>query len=211
MRFVLLLFLLATALLGTGCVRVSQAPQETQRVDPSEAQQVPKEDLILSGRPAPVVRHTPIAGDWKIVIPSIKVEAPIVAVGLEPDGSMGAPDTPEVVGWYKHGAAPGERGNVLMDGHVDWTNRQTGVPFTGVFWDLNTLDPGDQLKITDGSREFVYEVIDKKRFKATDPEGVSVLQPTQEPRITLITCGGNFNRATHTYDTREIIIGRLVT
>lgn len=124
---------------------------------------------------------------------------------------MGSPDGPYDVGWYKYGPAPGEKGNVLLDGHVDWTNRQTGVPFSAVFWDLKTLKPGAKVSITDGDREFVYKVTEYRRYRWDDPEGVSVLQPTEDARITMITCGGQFDRTTRNYSMREVVIATLVS
>ena len=178
---------------------------------PADAAPVPQEDLVLSGRPAETVRHTPLVGEWRISIPAIGVDAPIVALGLEPDGAMAAPDGPFEVGWYQHGPAPGEPGNVLMDGHVDWSDRQTGKPFTAVFWSLRNLGGGARVIISDGSREWTYEVTERQRYRFDDPAGVSVLQPTDDARLTMITCGGTFNRETRNYDVREIVIARLVS
>ena len=207
------LLVLAFLLAAWACAAPrAAAPETVQSDEPSvqsggERRPAPED---LSGRPAETIRHTPLGGDWRVAIPAIGVDASIVAVGLEPDGSMGAPDEPDVVGWYRHGPAPGERGNVLLDGHVDWTNRQTGVPFFGVFWYLKNLNPGARVIVSDGAQEWVYEVTEKKRYRYDDPAGISVLQPADDSRLTMITCGGNFNRATRTYDTREIVIARLV-
>ena len=208
------IFLLLLVTLIAGCSRLpGQSEPAAQPADPSASKELPPSDVLLSGRPAePVPRVTPLAGNWRLQIPDIKVDAEIVAVGLDPDGAMGSPEAPDVVGWYRYGPAPGEKGNALLDGHVDWTNQQTGVPFTGVFWDLSKLDHGDKVKVRDGDREFVYEVIDKKRYQFDDPAGVSLLQNTPgEARLTLITCGGTFNRATRSYDAREIVIARLAS
>lgn len=131
-------------------------------------------------------------------------------VGLDPDGAMAAPETPDVVGWYSFGPLPGQQGNVLLDGHVDWTNRQTGIPFGAVFWNLSKLPTGSLITITDGADQYVYSVTEKLRFHWEDPEGASVLQPTSDTRITLITCGGAFDRATRNYSMRDVVIAYLV-
>lgn len=201
------LLLLLTLLVA--CTSPAQVHQPVPEQPP--AAEVPKEDMVLSGRPATAVRRTPAMGEWRISIPAIGVDAGLVSVGLDPDGAMGSPDGPYEVGWYKYGPSPGENGNALLDGHVDWTNRQTGVPFGAVFWDLKVLKPGARVNITDGEREFVYQVTEYRRYRWDDPEGVSVLQPTQDSRITMITCGGQFDRSTRNYSMREVVIATLVS
>lgn len=205
----LLLVLIPVLSLACGAPPRFQVPWASEQA-PS-AEEVPQEDLVLSGRPATAIRRTPAMGDWRIAIPAIGIDATIVSVGLDPDGAMGSPDGPHDVGWYKYGPVPGEKGNVLLDGHVDWTNRQTGVAFGAVFWDLKTLKPGTKVTITDGEQEFVYQVTEYRRYRWDDPEGVSVLQPTQDPRITMITCGGQFDRASRNYSMREVVIAELVS
>lgn len=147
---------------------------------------------------------------WSIQIPQIGVEAAVVPVGLDPDGAMAAPEGPDVVGWYRDGPGPGEWGNVLLDGHVDWTNRETGRAYGAVFWNLTRLSLGDQIMLWDGDQQYVYAVTEKLRFHWEDPEGASVLQPTEDTRITLITCGGVFDRATRNYSMRDVVIAHLV-
>ena len=180
-------------------------PQETTASPGSSAQ--PRSNAIASPGSA---GSAPLPG-WRIIIPQIGVDTSIVSVGLEPDGAMGAPETPDVVGWYRHGPSPGRQGNVLLDGHVDWTDRTTGIPRTGVFWGLAKLPVGSEIIIVDDTGEYVYQVAEKLRFSWDDPQGASVLQPTADARATLITCGGAFDRATRSYALREVVIARLVS
>lgn len=153
---------------------------------------------------------TVTSGAWRLIAPDIGLDAPIVGTGLEPDGAMAAPTDPDVVGWYYYGAAPGGLGNALMGGHVDWTDRATGRPRGAVFWRLRQLNPGSRVIFTDGVQEYVYEVTEKRRYRWDDPAGVEVLQPTADSRLTLITCGGTFDRASRTYDMRDVVIAHRV-
>ncbi len=169
----------------------------------------PPEPAPATAPAAPVSgARSPEQEGWRISIPAIGVDAAMVTIGLEADGSMGAPATPDVAGWYLYGPAPGEPGNVLVDGHVDWTNPNTGIPFTGVFWGLRQLTSGDRVIINDGARDHAYHVVEKRTYRADDPAGVEVLQPTDDSRLTLITCGGIFDRATHSYLSREVVIAQ---
>jgi len=144
-----------------------------------------------------------------IQIPAIGVNASIVPLGLDAEGAMAAPEGPFEVGWFYPGARPGERGNVLLDGHVDWTNRQTGVPFGAVFWSLRELGRGDAVHINAGGASYTYIVERTVSVPWNDPSGVSYLQPTDTPTVTIVTCGGVFDRAAHNYSHRIIVVARL--
>lgn len=188
-----------------GTADAQQVPQSTAASPGSGAQ--PRSNTTAASGAA---GSAPLPG-WRIIIPQIGVDTSIVSVGLEPDGAMGAPETPDVVGWYRYGPSPGQQGNVLLDGHVDWTDRGTGIPRVGVFWDLAKLPMGSEIIIADGAREYVYQVAEKLRFSWDDPDGASVLQSTADTRATLITCGGAFDRVTRSYALRDVIIARLVS
>lgn len=150
------------------------------------------------------------AGTWRIIVPSIGLEALVIGTGLEPDGTMEAPAGPDEIGWFRDGGAPGSSGNALLGGHVDWTDRVTGQPRGAVFFRLRQLQAGSTVVFTDGAQEFVYEVSEKRRYRWDDPDSVEVLQPTTDSRLTLITCGGTFNRATRSYDMRDVIIAHRI-
>src|SRR5262249_16151333 len=87
-------------------------------------------------------------GPWgvppvKLSMPSLGVEAPIVPVGLEHDGSMAAPCAPDTVAWYERGPGMGVTGNVVLAGHINWAGR------TPAFGFLDQLDHGDPILIID--------------------------------------------------------------
>ncbi len=124
---------------------------------------------------------------------------------------MAAPPDPDVLGWYRYGGQPGGAGNALIGGHVDWTDRTTGIPRGAAFFRLRQLNPGNRITFTNGATEVVYQVAEKYRFRDNDPGAVRVLQPTTDSRLTLITCGGAFDRTTRSYDQRDVIIALRVT
>ena len=63
---------------------------------------------------------------------------------------------------------------------------------------------------TDGTAQAVYQVAEHRRYRFDDPAGVDVLQPTDDSRLTLITCGGTFDRASRSYDQRDVVIALRV-
>ena len=95
--------------------------------------------------------------DWELIVPSAQIRAAIAKVGVTPRNLLGAPDNPEIIGWWEDGPAPGEAGNVLMDGHRDYRDIFENVGF-GVCWLLTETRPGDLIIVRDISdgRAYVY-------------------------------------------------------
>ncbi len=123
----------------------------------------------------------------RLVIPAIGIDYPIVA-------GDGWEELKRGVGHHPGSANPGERGNMVLSGHND--------VFGEVFKDLEALKSGDQVQVFAGGRLFKYEVR-AKRIVA--PNDLSVLQPTREAVVTLITCYP-YRVDTH----RLVVIAQLV-
>ena len=140
----------------------------------------------------------------RVTIPAIGVDAPLVPVGLTPDGWIGTPpeDTPDVAGWYEGGVAPGAVGTSVIVGHVD--DREGPA----VFWGLGSLAPGHGVEVAreDGrtARFTVYDiaVYDKDAVPA------HVYRDTGQPELRLITCGGSYDEAGG-YSANVVVFARL--
>jgi LPXTG-site transpeptidase (sortase) family protein len=155
--------------------------------------------------PTPVVRGVPV----QLEIPKIGVTAPIVSVGTVPGtGELDAPADPKVVGWFLGGPKPGEPGNALLTGHLDY---RTGD--LGVFWKLKELQAGDPIYVkTDQERlEFATEtttVYDRDKAPVDRILGFQIGRV-----ITIITCEGQFIRNSNgpggDYTQRRIVRARL--
>lgn len=136
----------------------------------------------------PAAPRLPEAG-YRMVIDKIGVDAPVDVYGLDenavPEVPTG-PDAAEVVAWYNFSARPGTGSNAVFAGHVTWNGR-------AVFYDLQTLQPGDFVRLvgTDGT-ELTYVVSESFAVDPNDPDSLQVMQPTASDVITLITCGGTF-------------------
>ncbi|MCB0193856.1 MAG: class D sortase [Anaerolineae bacterium] len=106
----------------------------------------------------------------RIVIPKIKIDAPIV------DG-VGWDDLKKGVGHLPGSANPGERGNMYLAAHNDI--------YGEIFRYLEDLAVGDEYFIYSGDERFRYVVTERRII---DPSDVSVMLPTTEPVSTLQTC-----------------------
>lgn len=130
----------------------------------------------------------------RVLIRSIGVDADVIDLGLNPDGTLEVPKDFAQTGWYTGRSVPGNVGPSVVVGHVD--------SFTGpaVFYELEDLKEGDLIEIfrSDGRvaafRVTRSELIDKDEFPTEDVYG-----STDDPTLRLITCGGGFDRSARSY------------
>ena len=141
----------------------------------------------------------------RIAIPAIGVEAPVVAVGLEGDGTMQVPGV-DLAGWDELGPRPGERGPAVIVGHVD---SRSGP---AVFYALNQLHPGDRIVVgQDGTPASVFAVQRLERQpKGALPVG-RIWNRTSAPVLRLITCDGSFDHSTGHYRDNLIVYAALAS
>jgi LPXTG-site transpeptidase (sortase) family protein len=142
----------------------------------------------------------------RLVIPGIGVDAPIVELGLLPDRTMESPDGPVEVAWYTFSARPGQIGNVVMSGHLDYIDYGAAV-----FWRLNELRPGDELQLVLEDETLVKYVVESvnEYDEATAPVQ-DIVGPTSNEAITLITCSGSFDPSNLHYNRRLVVRGARV-
>ena len=147
---------------------------------------------------------------WELLLPSARIRASLVAVGLTYSRALGAPDNPHVIGWWEGGPAPGEAGNVLLAGHRDFTDNDGNIGI-GVCWLLPNTQPGDFLIFRDNeAREHhVYTVTEAVAVLWNDPSGVEYLRRSETAIATLVTCEGSFDDDSNNYSHRRIIVAEL--
>lgn len=149
----------------------------------------------------PVDGGTPAAGISRLVIPSIGVDAPVVVMGLDENQVMEDPTTPEAVAWYDFTSRPGETGNAVFSGHLDFA----GVG-PAVFWRLRDVQEGDDVDVVmDSGTVYRYRVVSKVLYREATAPVAEIIGPTPVETVTLITCGGEFNYSTGRYDDRLIV------
>lgn len=139
----------------------------------------PPPGIILGVPPAP--RES----NYRMVIDKIGVNAGVYTYGLDDAAVPEVPLNGYDIAWYNFSAPPGTGSNAVFAGHVTWNGR-------AVFWYLDTLVPGDQVRLiaNDGS-ELIYTVAEAFLIDPDAPDAVSVMFGTPEDLITIITCGGD--------------------
>ena len=137
-------------------------------------------------------------------IPKLHINTNIYALGKTKEGAIDAPKTAWGVGWYKDGTLPGTgSGAALIDGHV---NDAFNTP--GVFYELSSLLPGDDITIIRGDdSELHYKVVKvgEEPLRSIDMNKVLSSVETGKEGLNLITCGGTYNKKASTYTNRVIV------
>jgi|SRR5579859_1312931 len=103
----------------------------------------------------------------RVSIPKISLDAIVVEGASRKQLSIGP-------GHMIETAMPGETGNAVITGHRDTFFRH-----------IYELTKGDEIIVRRNGQVFKYHVTGKKIVK---PEDVSVLKPTEDAQLTLITC-----------------------
>jgi LPXTG-site transpeptidase (sortase) family protein len=182
-------------------------PLRSQAADPSPlpitatseppAERVPPTIPVWSGSPVLLEEdRVPMA----LRIPSIGVDAPIVATGVDPSGQMAIPDNVQDVAWYKFGSIPGDAGSAVLAAHVDLAGQGKGV-----FFDLHELEQGDlvQIGFSDGTVGW-FVVRARTTYRKQELPLDTVFARSGTPVLTLVTCGGAFSHSTHRYDSNVV-------
>lgn len=133
----------------------------------------------------------------RIVIPAIGVDARIENVPIT-NGAMGVPQDVWAVGWYNQLAKPGDGGNVVMAGHVDWW----GVGPV-VFYSLSSITEGATVYVTNADGSGATYVVSSIRTVPWDYPAREIIDRTGTQSLTLITCAGVFNGTQ--YESRLIV------
>ena len=81
-------------------------------------------------------------------------------------------------------AMPCEHGNIALTGHSSYFPWAQGR-FKDVFALLHEIQMGDKILLYHKQTKYIYEVSDIKIVK---PDDINVLDPTEDDRLTLITC-----------------------
>ncbi len=136
----------------------------------------------------------------RLLIPAIGVDSAIVTIGTDDDGALQPPGSPDVVGWFAAGPAPGDTGPALLAAHVD---SRVGP---GVFFRLRDLRPGDRLTVVraDGSSVAFLVTGRQETAKSSFPTDL-VYAPTPGPELRMVTCGGTFDHAARSYRDNVIV------
>jgi hypothetical protein len=165
-----------------------------------------------------------------VVIPSIGVNSPLLAVGMTPAAAMAAPEgganSPDWSDtfWYRGSAVPGAVGTATIAGHID-----DRFGDYAVFGRLSELVAGDRIFVRDTatgfSEQFVvtsshaYTIAQAKTLPVLDliygtgPPRGEPAQPSSDglAHLSLVTCTGEWIARLDTHSERLVVSAVRVT
>jgi sortase (surface protein transpeptidase) len=182
----------------TGCGSgTAAAPQAAATVTatPSSASPSTTAGPLLMAASVPV----------RVQIPAIGVDSPLIDLGLQADGTMEVPAEGFPAGWFTGAPTPGEQGPAVLAGHVDWG----GSP--GVFYDLRNVVAGDEITVSraDGSTA-VFRVSEVGQYSKDAFPTAAVYADLDHAGLRVITCGGDFDHAAHSYEDNTVVFADLI-
>ncbi|MEV6120608.1 class F sortase [Streptomyces sp. SID8352] len=195
-----LVLLTGLALIRNGSGEFDVGPPQPASAAAADTRATPGDPAVKG--PAPL----PYAVPNQVRIPAIQVDAPVMPVGLDADGWVGAPppEDPNLAGWFTGAVAPGEKGTAVVVGHVD--NQQGPA----VFYGLGALKKGNRVEVgrQDG-KTAVFEIYGIEVFEKDDFPGDRVYASKGAPELRVITCGGGFTKQ-NGYEGNVVAFARLV-
>jgi hypothetical protein len=186
--------------------------------------QTPAQELSADYTRAQHDRYIPVGSPVRIVIPSLGIDSPTISVGSV-RGTIGTPCDPlspvgfashgysltwwhaqcdpNATAWYRGSARPGDAGNAIIDGHVDWygdPHDPHGSPpvyswlpdIDAVFAHLDRIAVGAQINVIDDLGERHLFEVDAIQRLPNPQTPTSFLTTTGAPTLTLVTCAGVF-------------------
>jgi len=143
----------------------------------------------------------------RIKIPELGVDSKVVPVGINPDQSMEIPSNIFNIGWYEPGPSPGDPfGSAVLAGHRDGAEDGRGA-----FYNLGELDRGDVIKLATKTKKMKFlvlrtEILDKRTFALRSQE---IFASDGPGVLTLITCGGDYDRSRGGYQANVIVTAKM--
>lgn len=161
---------------------------------------VRKKTVIRDDGPA-----VPYGAPVEFRIPRLGVSGKVEKTTVDAKGALTAPKDPKKVGWYRNGTIPGNKGNAVMLGHVDWYDGPA------VFYRLRQVRRGDVIVVTnDRGKKLRFRVTKVKSYAdGTAPIG-EIAGPADGAHLNVFTCNGTYDRATKKYSGRLVIYTDLV-
>jgi len=131
------------------------------------------------------VPDTPDKGPDEILVPSLKIKAPLIPIELETDGVLTPPADTDVVGWWDGSAEPGSgKGQTVVTGHTVSTGG-------GVMNELPKLDIGSVVQVRDEGKVYDYRttgVFKLSKEEVADASQNLFGQQGGHGRLVLVTC-----------------------
>ncbi|WP_072312917.1 class F sortase [Agrococcus sp. Marseille-P2731] len=192
----------ATADDGAAAPESSAVAPSTAPASPSPTPEPPS-SAEPEATPLAMEASTPVS----VQIPALERDAQLIQTGLRADRTLEVPPDAEgsPASWYDGSPTPGELGTSVLLGHVNSLTSDFGV-----FYDLQSLVPGDEVRVQreDGSTA-VFEIYRVESFAKDEFPTREVYYPASDAELRLITCD-NLGGTTDGFPNNFIVFAKLV-
>ena len=177
---------------------VSASATPTPSPSPSAVVPSPSASPSESAVTDPVLIAAPV----RLQIPTLDIDTKVLPVGLDKNDALGIPEDITKVGWYELGVPPGvDRGSAVLVAH-----RDGAVQGRGVFYYLGNLNVGDKVIVQNSAGEDLkYKVVARELIKKKRLPYEELFAVDGEPRLTLISCGGYYDRNNGGYQDNIVV------
>ena len=154
---------------------------------------------VTDGRRLPAVTVPPV----RLAVPAIGLTAPVDQVGISPEtGEYEVPSDVDRLGWYRFGPdLAATAGSIVVAGHVDGAGQGRGA-----FFRLAELAPGDRIELVDAAGTgYGFEVVAREVHRKEEIPLDRYFARDGELRLTLITCGGDFDSGVRRYSDNIVV------
>jgi hypothetical protein len=145
----------------------------------------------------------------RLQIPAIGVDSMLNQIGLNPQGEISTPplDKDSRAYWLSVSPTPGQLGPSTIIGHVD-----SAAYGPGVFFKLGGLRQTDTIQVTRSDGQVaVFEVERVVEYKKSEFPTDEVYGNIDHAGLRLITCGGDFDSSTRSYESNIVAYASLVS
>lgn len=154
--------------------------------------------------PASIAGYESIA-DAQILIPAAGISAPIIQVYLDGtswDVSQLGMNVGHLQGTSWLSTPHAQPGNIVLSGHVEMRDGRQGI-----FAPVRDLGVGEIIILQVEGREHRYTIAE---IRNVPPDDLSPLYPTEDERLTLITCDA-YDFLSNSYQERTVIVAERVS
>lgn len=124
----------------------------------------------------------------------------VIPIGVSAAGVLEPPSDISTAGWWVSGPRPGAPGRAVITGHIDST---AGL---GAFAALDLLRSGDAISLHEADgRILQFRVTTRQQIEKTQLDPGLLQHTTNSSDLLLVTCIGNFNYSTRSYDSNLLI------
>ena len=174
-----------------GIIRAEKNPLETLGASELAAQEIAPSLLPIDNASIPAPNTEPSTTYNRLIIDKASVDMPLFISTNEKILLKG--------GWVFAGnSRPDQNGNTVIFGHR-WLYKP---PIKNTFYNLGKMEVGDRWTILWNGKTYTYET---SEVKIVNPTDVWVMNPSDTPQVTLITCTPLFSTKQ-----RLVVVGKLI-